>query len=688
MIKYALIFLLFILITFSLKAQYSFSVLELENNSLSKKLSYWSGGVHGSLFFSFDLDQNEELDLLAYDRNSNRIRSYISERGKFEYSPEFEENFPKDIANWVLIKDLDLDGIPELLTNGERGIKVFELNRGEADFSWDKIADPLYYTLESNSKEINLLIPSGDVPAVVDVDEDGDLDILFYNNNSSFISLFENKGSSGSSAYAFELTNPRWGNVQECDCGNFGFGEELCVHHITRVLHKGGKSLTIEDFDEDGDLDIITGQENCQQLYYLENKGSSKQAKFTDSQEILSENEFLAYPVASLLSIKGNKKLILGNHSTSTKEPTEFKSYNVESEKQFSLQINREGLFKQEVFDLGSWTAPMFYDLDADADLDLLVAYKPKKSKSDDSTYARIAYYENVGNKWSPRFRLKNEDYLNLSKKKWFYIQPSLINFRNQDNLLLNVFNLQEARPALFYKEFSKIESDKFPFESLEIPNLQFGDQLLVEESRLFLAKSYGRLDLYENIEKGSKSLNFRLKKSDIISRNQVKNQSNLSLINLEKDIYLVMNSDGITKKMRLDQDMPLFEEFVIEKDNEVLDYRFSSTNFLSKASLYEGKRETLVMGGLEGGLWVLDSKEKNEKVQTLYPNPVKTYLYLEEREEGASVKIYDLHTRLVMSKKDFPSTGLDVSKLNQGIYILHYLSKQENRYFKFIKQD
>ncbi len=154
----------------------------------------WAGGLNASQYVTIDLNGDKEEDLVAFDRTNNKVSVFLRQKdltGNFywKYSPEYESIFP-EINNWIVLADYDLDGKKDLFTHGQFGVKVFRNNIQNGINNWDIIADPIFY--ENFNRKVNLLVNSADIPAITDVDNDGDLDILAFDATGDYVEYFKN----------------------------------------------------------------------------------------------------------------------------------------------------------------------------------------------------------------------------------------------------------------------------------------------------------------------------------------------------------------------------------------------------------------------------------------------------------------------------------------------------------------
>ena len=83
----------------------------------------------------------------------------------------------------------------------------------------------------------------------------------------------------------------------------------------------------------------------------------------------------------------------------------------------------------------------------------------------------------------------------------------------------------------------------------------------------------------------------------------------------------------------------------------------------------------------------VLSSDPYEVSETNIFPNPTTNLLYLQSKNLNTSFKVIDFQGREVTSGAEFPSNGLDVSGLSNGIYILEIESAQGVERNRFIKQ-
>src|SRR5690554_1168860 len=178
--------LLLLCFQFESKAQFGF----VFNDSVKVKkngedlLFPWTGGLNHAQFSSIDVDFDGNEDLFIFDRSANQIRVFLKkeENGVFsyEYFHASKDLFPADLRYRVALVDYNNDGKKDIFTYGIGGVKVYK-NIGNANtgLQWQLITERIQ-SIYSNNSPSNLYVSSVDIPAFIDVDGDGDMDILTF----------------------------------------------------------------------------------------------------------------------------------------------------------------------------------------------------------------------------------------------------------------------------------------------------------------------------------------------------------------------------------------------------------------------------------------------------------------------------------------------------------------------------
>ncbi len=200
-----------------------------------------------------DLDGDGDLDLIL----SNKIEQSNQQTGRMYYfentgttrAPTFAWRGPWSFDGAYhyapTFADLDADGDFDMLLGNWRDELAYYRNDGDSRSPRLVLAD---------SAIVELTRGSNAAPALVDIDDDGDMD-LFIGESSGTINFYRNVGSAAMPQ--FELVSDRF---DEIDIGRRSFP-------------------TFADVDDDGDVDMVVGREVGGTLLFR-NEGSRQEASF------------------------------------------------------------------------------------------------------------------------------------------------------------------------------------------------------------------------------------------------------------------------------------------------------------------------------------------------------------------------------------------------------------------------
>jgi hypothetical protein len=90
--------------------------------------------------------------------------------------PSISDFPPMD--RWSLIRDYNKDGLPDIFTGCIAGIKVYRGSMSGGHYNFTMVDSPMVYP--DGAFTVNIYCANDDLPAIEDMDKDGDLDILVF----------------------------------------------------------------------------------------------------------------------------------------------------------------------------------------------------------------------------------------------------------------------------------------------------------------------------------------------------------------------------------------------------------------------------------------------------------------------------------------------------------------------------
>jgi hypothetical protein len=629
--------------------------------------------------------------------------------------------------------DYNLDGKNDIFTYGIGGLKVYK-NVGNASngLQWELASELLY----SNNwgTLMNLYVSSGDIPAIVDVENDGDLDVLTFHIGGAYLQYHQNQSQElygHSDSLIFELKNECWGGFSEdvntnlvllndasstCNTGNVP--NPL---RITNANEKGhaGSTVTAFDYDGSGVKDLLIGDVAYPSLNLLINGGNTpnSNSKIVSQDVSFPSNStpvnVQLFPAAFILDVDfdGINDLIVTPNAknVSENERSCLKYRNSGSNSSFNFIYETSAFLQEDMIEHGTGSIPVLIDLTGDGLLDLIVSnfysYKPTLSKE-----SKMTFYKNTGSSSNPIFTFIDDDFMNLSQENYGLRMVPTFGDLDGDNKIDLIVGLENGTLA-YYKNNG---SSAIPNYNSAITNLtdangniisvgQYAAPQLFDLNRdnrldLIIGEKTGKLFYYENIGTSSTPI-FQL------SNNQL---GGIDVITSSPDGYPIphffRNNDSTFLMIGTGEGELHFYDSI----NFNLSGLFNqvSGNFLGLksivgsysavaiADLDSDDNLDLILGQDLGGLFRLEhdatsnlnvSEHENDLEINIYPNPNNGIFTIKSSHYPIKLEIISLDGKLLFPISIFSnSTDVDIKNLSSGVYFLKY--ENSNKAYRVIK--
>ena len=734
MMRHFLLFVFTINLTFNF-AQFGFERIDtITVKNVADLELPWAGGLNFPQFSNIDLNFDGVQDLFVFDRTSNRVLTFIHNGGNtasYTYAPSFEADFP-EMEKWALLVDYNCDGLMDIFTHTIGGGRVFK-NVGNAvsGHSFELVKANLKSWIWGNNSF--MYISAVDMPAITDMDGDGDIDILAFSVNGRTIEYhknlsIENYGTCDSLEY--ETINLCWGRFTEDANTNLvtlydtlGYpcngplGDEESWRPNNGEADAGdrhaGSTILALDMDANGVMELVLGDISYPNLTLLTNGGTTPNS---NSAMIAQDPNFPSnttpafvdvHPAAFYADVNndGVRDLIVAPSSTVGSENRKgiFHYDNLGNDNMPNFDYVEKGFLQNEMIEVGSGAYPVFFDHNSDGLMDLLVSSLGQFDSITHNQISKIAYYENTGTTSAPEFTFVTDDYMNLSTQNignslMFYPAFGDLDNDGDEDMILGEYtgycyfmeNTGGAgNPAIFntYVLLNDNQSNPIFEGTFVYPQLvdldRDGDLDLVN------GKRDGKLSYFENVGNANVFLLSEVTNSlggvDVSEYWNIEGHSVPQFIDIDNRWELVIGSLNGSLHYYSDIDGNLDGNFaLIDSTLESIDIGEKSAPAI--LDLNGDNRLEMVLGNLRGGVALYKSapitnigfNEYPVLSFEVYPNPTDGILNLQLSQTGqlelieGEIKLLDLSGRVILTQKLTSNQNqIDIKNLGSGVYFL-----------------
>ncbi len=420
----------------------------------------WAGGMNACCFGQLDLNGDQQNDLLVFDRSGNRIATWINTPGigyGYTLSTEYKHCLPS-ITDWMIMADYNGDGAFDIFTYTTGGIAVYQNNHSSPpSFS---LVEPLLYS-EYESGSVNLFALPSDYPAIIDLDGDGDLDILNFWTLGTWVDYHQNLsqelyGHRDSLVFRHQIRC--WGHFAESESSAHIILNDPNCGSCSKTSHRNaqrhsGSSLFVDDLNQDGKADLLLGDLDYGHMSALYNSASSVNAFMSSVDSIFPSSsqaiDLMSCPAVSPFyeSGKGIKQwLVSPSDPDWTKNRDANCVWKYAEDGQGSMQLQTKAFLQETMLDIGSASFAILWDYDKDGLNDLVLGSEGEM----DSTWmefgvrkthrtSHLELYRNTGTPEESVFSCVSADFAGLQSLKLPHLYPAFadIDADGYDEMLL-----------------------------------------------------------------------------------------------------------------------------------------------------------------------------------------------------------------------------------------------------------
>ncbi len=699
---------------------YDASILVL-NQTGDTLVNPYAGGMLACQYSVVELTGDTLKDLVIFDRKGSIYSVYTNQGGnsretyQYEYEKQFE--LPKG-STWVLFNDYNCDGLNDLFMGGGGGIMLYQNNSVGAAINFTLIDVHIQYTYVATNP---IFVNGQDIPAITDIDYDGDLDVLTFGLSGAYLNYYKNMSMETygvCDSLVYELKNECWGHFSETGIStNALMLFDTCSINVAspETPHIGS---TVLSFDANGDsvFDVLLGDVSFNNLVMGYNGGL---ASNTNSSIITQDSLFPSYSapidVAYFPGVfyedvtnDGKKDLLASPNTTTLVDNIDNSVLYIDtsSTSQTNFIPHTTRFLQSEMIDVGEDAKPTFFDHNGDGLMDLVIGNYGYFDKEDVAYSSKLALYENIGTTTKAVFKEATDNYQGLSALNLgLALHPV---FKDLDGDGDSDMLIGKADGTLAYcmnNPIGLIASFTLTSSQLKDNNNQiidvgeFAAPLCHDmdndgDQDLIIGKKNGRLTYYENI--GS-SINASFKFiSDSLGNVNVCEPWDINGAVTGYSTPVIFTHNGQEKMLIGSQrgDVYLYDS-IFSAVYHFIDTVLSNNGLQAVPSvLNQGSNFFVFSGNGRGGVssFINDplfSVKKEHEVNSLkaYPNPVNDIVTIEgitDRKVSAEVISVNGKSRFVPFNSNFE---IDLSSFSKGMYILRLTTENGINYVRVLKR-
>ena len=699
----------------------------IENGSIL--INPFTGGLNFCQLSNIDLDNDGKKDIFVFDRSGDRnlcfLNSNTDSGNNYFYSKNYVEKFPK-LKNWALLVDYNCDGKEDIFTYNDSYIKVFK-NISQNETLIFELESPAIIS-DYGTIQNGIIISSVDIPAFVDVDYDGDVDVLTFKQSGNCVEYHQNQSQElfgHCDSLIYELKTDCWGKFFE---GLNYYEFESCPENTSNNqfqirssgAHSGSSSLAL-DIDGDSDMDLILGDVSFNNLNLLINGGNSEIASIIDTNQNFPKGigtnisaEINSFPAAFYVDINNDdiRDLVVSPNTNNNSEDFEsiMSFINIGSDNNPSFQFSQKNFLQDNTLDFGSGAYPATLDYNNDGLKDLIIGNYGYFNNNNPSS--QLALLRNIGSQNEPIFEVIDRDFgglatialdtvLNETVKGIF---PTLADLDNDGDVDLILGD--NNGKIHYFKNNANIGQDAvFQLENVNLFDIDIGQHSApylfdMNDDNLFdliIGQVDGSITYAENTGTiDSPIFNTLVENFGGISVNNDESLYGFStpfVFKQDNEINILIGSESGRIYHYKSVNNDLSENFELISDNFQSIGKGENTAILYDDFTNDGKRD-LFLGMQSGGLFYFFNDSistslnnySSDLLAKIYPNPSNNHLTIDVDKES-QISIYSSIGQLILKKKIKSLSIIDINFLVSSSYLIHIQQDNLSEWRKIIKK-
>lgn len=711
---------IFLSYSFFTKAQSPYFISDqsigVKNISLDSLTRAWSGGFRSPMFSEIDANGDGAMDVFVFDRFDKSISIFLYQNNEYVFAPDFDYYFPP-LTGWALLRDYNCDGKNDIFSASFSGVQVWENISTGATPVFTQVTNYL------TGADGPVTVLSGDVPAIDDIDNDGDMDILTFGQASMYVTYYRNDSACG---LGYSVYTQCWGHFSESGLSSQITLGDSCggnkpnpspIPTPQYTLHQGSTVSTF-DSDGDGDKDLLIGDISSNDLALLTNGGTQNDALVTnvlDKYPAINPTDIYVYTTAYFIDTDhdGDDDLITSTAEVALSGGRNYNNTweyeNTSSTLIPKYELRKENFLSDKAIEMGGGPTPHFYDFDHDGDEDLLIGSFIEKIDPF-NLKSSLYLYENIGDSSRSEFQLIDSNFAGLSDTLFYGLNPTTGDLDGDGDIDLIIGN--NDGNLIYYENLSNpgvYPSFAAPVYNFHGIDIGFSSApVLVDLDRdndldLIIGEGNGNLNYFENIGDASSPV-FNVVTDSLGQVNMQNSQFSsgygystpyITHLDSNNNYDLVVGSwDGLIRiylnieDYGLEDDYPFVTNAYFNSQSQnYSDIQFSTRTVPALSDLNGDGLNDMVLGIFRGGVHLLMNNsditltpdnifsDLEQGDVSIYPNPSNGIFTIQTKVSSLkNITVFNslgsiIYTEIYDSNN--PERTLNISHLNNGMYVV-----------------